>query len=425
MTAQQKIELKRSEIRQRLGAIAELQGDDVTDDITTERDGLMGELRNSEGQLQAAIEAEATETRGASAVELLADSEGVEYRRLVERSRLSAYVLEAHRQGGLDGAESELRAAVFGDKARPGLVPWEALLPRGKGGRRLEARVDANTDVTVNAGGSQEGILGRVFADTAASFLGVRMASVMRGTSAHPVIIDGAMASQAAKGATKDAEAATVNITTLEPRRLTARYSFAQEDIARVDGLEEALRMDLAGALGEAMDAQAVAGDGVSPNVRGFLTEIPEAAVPGALATYNFVLLAIAGGVDGRAARNLSEIRTVAGVDAYRAAASLVATGSDWAASDYLMEKSGGLRASVHIPDAPSSGSRENVADLILHRTTAPSSATAVLWAGFEVIIRDEISKAAEGRVALTALALWNFKVVRQSAYVRAAIQIA
>ena len=34
MTAQQKIELKRSEIRQRLGAIAELQGEAVTDDIS-------------------------------------------------------------------------------------------------------------------------------------------------------------------------------------------------------------------------------------------------------------------------------------------------------------------------------------------------------------------------------------------------------
>ena len=113
MTAQQKIELKRSEIRQRLGAIAELEGEALTDDVAVERDGLMGELRNSEGQLQAAIEAEATETRGASAVERLDDSEGAEYRGLVERSKLSAFVLESHRQGGLDGAESELRAAVL------------------------------------------------------------------------------------------------------------------------------------------------------------------------------------------------------------------------------------------------------------------------------------------------------------------------
>ena len=40
-------------------------------------------------------------------------------------------------------------------------------------------------------------------------------------------------------------------------------------------------------------------------------------------------------------------------------------------------------------------------------------------------MLRDEISKAAEGRVALTALALWNFAVVREAAYTRAAIQIA
>ena len=183
--------------------------------------------------------------------------------------------------------------------------------------------------------------------------------------------------------------------------------------------------MDLAGALGEAMDAQVVAGDGVSPNVSGFLTEIPEAAVPGVAATYSLVLVAVAAGVDGRAARNLSEIRTVAGVDTYQVAAGLVATGADIAAVDYLMEKSGGFRASAHIPDAPTSGARENVGEMILHRTMAPSSATAVVWSGFELTIRDEVTKAAEGRVALTALSLFNFKVVREAAYTRAAIQIA
>ena len=56
MTAQQTIELRRSEIRQRLGQISELQGPDLTDDLTAERDGIMLELRNSESQLQAAIE---------------------------------------------------------------------------------------------------------------------------------------------------------------------------------------------------------------------------------------------------------------------------------------------------------------------------------------------------------------------------------
>ena len=425
MTARQTIELKRLEIQKRLGTIAGLQGDDLTTEIEAERDGLMVEMRSSIGQLEAAIVAEAAETRGASAVERLDDGESAEYRGLVERSKLSAYVLESHRQGGLDGAESELRAAVFGDRSRPGLVPWEVLLPMGKTGSRFEERVDANTNITVNAGGTQETILGRIFADTAASFLGVRMASVERGVSAHPVITAGVTPTQTAKGSKKDAEAATVNITTLEPRRLTARYSFAQEDLARVDGLEEGLRMDLAGALGEALDGQVVAGDGSGSNVRGFLTEIDAADVPGDAATYSLLLTAVSAGVDGRAARNLSEIRTIAGVDSYQLAAGLVATGSDLAAVDYLMERSGGFRASAHVPPAPTSGLRSGIGELLLYRTMAPSSATAVLWSGFELMLRDEISKAAEGRVALTALALWNFAVVREAAYTRAAIQIA
>ena len=70
---------------------------------TGKRDGLMVELRNSEGQLQAAIEAEATETRGASDLELATDAEGAEYRGLVERARLSSYVLEGPESGGTAG----------------------------------------------------------------------------------------------------------------------------------------------------------------------------------------------------------------------------------------------------------------------------------------------------------------------------------
>ena len=65
MTARQKIELRRSQIRSRLGEIAELSGDALTDAISAERDGLMAELQTSEPQLRAAIEADETETRAA------------------------------------------------------------------------------------------------------------------------------------------------------------------------------------------------------------------------------------------------------------------------------------------------------------------------------------------------------------------------
>ena len=62
MTSRQRIELRRSEIRSRLGEIAEIAGDALTKTIVTERDGLMTELRTSEPQLRAAIESEGGET---------------------------------------------------------------------------------------------------------------------------------------------------------------------------------------------------------------------------------------------------------------------------------------------------------------------------------------------------------------------------
>ena len=90
--------------------------------------------------------------------------------------------------------------------------------------------------------------------------------------------------------------------------------------------------------------------------------------MPGEEVSYSFLLTSIAGGVDGRAARNLSEIRTIAGVDSYQVAAGLVAMGSDLAATDYLMEKSGGFRASAHIPDGSEFRDvRANVGELILY----------------------------------------------------------
>ena len=118
----------------------------------------------------------------------------------------------------------------------------------------------------------------------------------------------------------------------------------------------------------------------------------------------------------------------MAGVDTYQVGCRVLSRlEADIAAVDYLMEKSGRLPG-----ECPHTGCRSYYAGRV--RTSGRwsstarrprASATAALWSGFELTIRDEVTKAAEGRVALTALALWNFKVVREAAYTRAAIQIA
>ena len=371
MTAKQKVELRRSEIRERLGELAAADGEQRTEETETEQRALLTELKESEPRLQAAIAAEESDAnkRGEQRT---GDGETAEYRGLVERVRLSAYVHEAQKQVALDGAEAELRSAVFGTNARPGLVPWEALLlPE----RRTEERQDVITNVAGNAGAVQQSILGRVFADTATAYLGAELQSVERGVSAHPVITAGAAGGMVAKGITRGSEAATVAITSLEPRRLTARYVLSVEDLARIGMLEEALRRDLAGAIGEAMDARVVNGDGVSPNPTGILAGLTEPDVPAALATYSDYIGASVGAVDGRYARNLSEVRVLAGTDVYANAGALIANGSDVSAADYLLRRSGGFRASTHMPTAPDAGARANVGELLMWRQMGMGSA--------------------------------------------------
>ncbi len=378
---------------------------EAQDAMDAEQTGLMTELRELEPRMQAAIAAEESDanTRGEQRT---GDGETAEYRGLCERVRLSAYVHEAQKQVALDGAEAELRSAVFGTNARPGLVPWEALLlPE----RRTEERQDVITNVAGNAGAVQQSILGRVFAYTATAYLGAELQSVERGVSAHPVISAGAAGAMVAKGATHHAEEATVAITSLEPRRLTARYVLSVEDLARIGMLEEALRRDLAGAIGEAMDSRVVNGDGAAPNPTGILAGLAEPAVPAALATYADYIGSGVQAVDGRYSRNLAEVRVLAGTDVYAHAGALIAAGSDVSAADYLLRRSGGFRASTHMPLAPDAGTRANIGELLMWRTMGPGSAVAAVWSGFEMIIRDEYTGAADGKVAITAVVLWNF----------------
>lgn len=55
-------------------------------------------------------------------------------------------------------------------------------------------------------------------------FLGVRMKGVGVGQHSFPIITAGQTADLKAAGAEHDATAATISASTLEPKRLTARY---------------------------------------------------------------------------------------------------------------------------------------------------------------------------------------------------------
>ena len=228
----------------------------------------------------------------------------------------------------------------------------------------------------------------------------------------------GATGAQLAPGAAIDAVAATFTPTVLAPRRLTARYLFRIEDVARLSGMEDALRADLSGALGQSMDNLILNGTGTDPNPSGILHAVsPPAAAPVSASGFTDFLSAVAAGVDGKWARNLTEIKMLTGAASYQlAAASQTATG-DLFASDYLIQRSGGLMASWLIPVPGTIAGVDDVQSAIVYSASrGAGSAVAPVWAGFE-LIRDPFSDAASGQVSITAIMLWNFAILRADPY--------
>ena len=381
----------------------EQRGENYTDDVSR----LTAELRALETDIQAAIlaEPEPVETRTEETPETR------EIDDLQRRSSITGILNEAVTGRDANGPEHELRAAFLGESARAGLLPLDMLDTEP-----LERRADVATtvDAAALADGSQAPIASRVFSRSIAARLGVSMPTVPVGATNFPVMLTGASASMAVPGAQVSAEAATFTGFTLEPVRLSARYKFRIEDAAKLRGYEAALRRDLAAVMSDAMDNQIVNGDGTSPNVNGFLNELTAPADPTAVTDYAQYKSAITSLVDGLNAYQLSEIRVVLGAACYQLGeiSYRTATGGDLSVVEHLTGRVGGLSVSSRIP-APASKIQTNIAA----KTAYPGrNAVAPIWRALE-IIRDPYSDSDAGEVSLTAIALWNFKIVREAGW--------
>ena len=123
MTDSQRHALRASEIRERLNVIQGLEGDDLTEEIRSESDGLQTEYRDVEARKRAAIVAE----DGAPASEPgpVIDAEMRERLELRSKASLTAFVVAAMRGRQVDGAEAELSEAC---EAR-GDIPVEMFTP--------------------------------------------------------------------------------------------------------------------------------------------------------------------------------------------------------------------------------------------------------------------------------------------------------
>ena len=436
MTPRQKIEIRLSEVRQRLNAIAGIEGDAFTDEIRNEAGTLHTEFGDLETRHRAAIAGEGDTEARARGMFGPQDGEAGERGRLLQETNLADYLTPASAGSGIEGRARELNAALeVPDVGKNGgvAVPWAMLecpehrmaLPAGNTEHR------AFTSTTANDGPEmQRPILQRLFGPGVMDALGVRMDSVPVGRTEWPLITGGV-----APGQAKEETAATAAVTaafsfaSLKPKRLTGTYEYSHEIAASVSDIEQGLRRDLADAVKSSMANQII--NGVAPtnanpqNVRGFLTKLVGTDLAAAEAVFADYGSMHAAGVDGIHASMETEVSSVIGDETYKHAAGVYQTGSGESGSEALRRRSRMCVASTYIPAVASMKQ-----SAILHAGgpngggVMRGDSVAAMWPTFE-IIRDIYSKASQG-VVLTWVTLWDAEVAfRAAAYKQVDIQVA
>ena len=430
MTATQKKlrELRERQSKER-GRMAELA---VVDELNTEQRSELDAIENGtpdlERQIRAATagledEEKAAETRTANEP----DAELRERRELRGRASLTEFLLARMQGRMVQGSEAELAGAA---ETRDGTIPLELWdVPEPTERRQTDAVSGAPGTVGVNL----DRIRPAVFANSIAPRLGIEMPRVMSGTYASATISTSLTAEAKVKGAAEDATAAGFTVASVTPKRITARLAIAIEDVAAVGqaNFEAILRENLSLVLSDALDVQAINGDGAAPNLTGIFQRLTDPADPTSITDFDAYASAHAGGVDGLWARTLEDVSIVCGPATYTLASRTFQTAANYkgemSAAAYAMANTGGFWTNKRMPDAVST-----VQQAILHRKGrmmmggAGAMRTAVCPHWNEIAVDDIFSGAASGERFFTMhVLLGDVILVQPAAYSQIAFKVA
>ena len=388
-----------SELRERINGYNEHQ-EDLTDEQRVDRTKLERKSQELEPELRAALVAEgiAAETR-----QWTGDAESVEYRQMVASANLGTIFdcLLGHQN--LSGVEAELQRH---HNLQGNQIPLAMLRGSGRGGNNgggLETR--AVTPGAANVGQNQHAIIPYVFPMSAAAWLGVDMPSVPAGDAVFPVLTGTLAVGTPVENAEQDETTGSFSSDVLTPKRLQASFFYSREDRARFATMDAALRMNLSDGLSDGLDKAIIGGtllDG---------TNLTNNNVTSADTYDTYISNLMYDQIDGRYAAMASDLRMVVGADTYAdLGATYRNTSVDRSALDRLMEMTGGVRVSAHVPDTTGSN-RQNV---VIMRGTS-MTAVAPTWEGV-TLIPDEVTLAKKGQIQITAVMLYATKVLRTDA---------
>ncbi|ARQ01706.1 phage major capsid protein [Pseudorhodoplanes sinuspersici] len=257
-----KISRRQSEIRQALaGLVGKSQ---PTEDETRSMETLDTEYRGNETRYRASLIVEDTERREAGAdLETRSDRE---YAELIGKFELRQVALHLDEGRKIDGATAEIVEELRSQGGYRGVpVPWQALE------KRAGETIASGTPSPVTTAP----IIDRIFADSAAVRMGASMVNIGQGSNEYP-IASGSVTAGWADGETANVPGPTVYSTSermLAPNStLGIQMKITRKTLKQSgDGLEQAVRRDMNGAISVALDKAVFLGTGANGQPSGVL----------------------------------------------------------------------------------------------------------------------------------------------------------
>ena len=392
----QTLELRASEIRSRLSDLGGME--ELPDEQRAEIDVLRKEYTSNEARQRALKIAGDTPVTPLE----VRSSEGRAFRELVNKSNVGEIFDAAFSHKPLAGATGEIQAH-YGLEANQ--VPYALLTRSWPGDDELETR--AVTTSPTNVGQEQQSVIPWVFPNAVASFLGVDMPTVGVGEAVFPVLTSELQVRTPAKGASAAETTGTFGTDVLSPARLQAAFFYSREDRARFAMMDSSLRENLSMGLSDGLDDVIVAG------TNGLLTgtNLDDHAASAVTAFNDYITDFGYSRVDGRYAGMVGDLRVVMGSGTYAHAGNVYRNNSvDRTALDRLMELTAGVRVSAHVPAVASQ--KQNA----IIRRGMNRDMVAPIWEGV-TIIPDEVTKAQEGQIIVTAVMLHAVKILRTDGF--------
>ena len=394
MKVSQKIALEMSAKRETLNAL--LSVDEMDGAQRAEMGALTTRMQELEVEARAAIMAEDVPVITTTTV---TDGEGRELRSLIDRANVGEIFECALEHRATTGPEAEVQAHY-------------RLAANGVPLAMLETR--AVTPAPSDVGQNQSAIIPGVFPMSCAAFLGIDMPTVAVGEAIYPVLTTNADAGTPAENAAQAETTGAFSADVLSPSRIQASFFYSREDRARFSGMDEALRANLSDALSDKMDQQILAGTTAC---------WPEPTCRITIPRPRRRMLTIAPSL-GMAAwtapmRERGRYQNLMGAATYgHAAAAFRSTNAgDRAALEDLMSVTSGVKVSAHVPGVASKK------QLAVIRLGSRRDMVAPVWEGV-TLIPDEITKAANGQIVVTAVMLHAVKILRADGFYKQQLQV-